>query len=267
MTKHPSHFARPWLRYLAIAACCFLVVEIAAWGYFTHREQRREHELAPTCSEGVILDLYQLLKDTHEVLVSAEVPYWLYGGTLLGAVRHRGIIPWDNDIDIAILDTTESAFLNLVPQFKKLGYHIVVENFGYRIVGVRKNGFSFNFFGKIYYWKMVCIDVFMMSRQGEKIVLANSAYEKGWSQHYFYVSELYPLKKYRFGELWAYGPHKAIPYLTRGYGKDWNTVGYRQSSHEEGDARYVRVPLVPKHRVPALPTGPLQDRLPKERVR
>lgn len=54
--------------------------------------------------------LQLMLSDINEVCLDNNIPYVMGGGSCLGAVRHRGFIPWDDDLDINMTRSGFAAF-------------------------------------------------------------------------------------------------------------------------------------------------------------
>ena len=55
--------------------------------------------------------LLVLLQEFDRVCAQLDIPYVLFAGTMLGAVRHRGFIPWDDDLDVMMLRQDYERFL------------------------------------------------------------------------------------------------------------------------------------------------------------
>ncbi len=56
----------------------------------------------PQQNATVIQMLYQLVKDVDELFSATNITYNIDGGSLLGVMRHGGIVPHDDDVDIMI---------------------------------------------------------------------------------------------------------------------------------------------------------------------
>lgn len=61
----------------------------------------------------------RIVRKVLEVCQKHEIPIWADGGTLLGAVRHKGYIPWDDDIDLFMTRENYDRLLKVAPtEFK-----------------------------------------------------------------------------------------------------------------------------------------------------
>ncbi len=59
----------------------------------------------------------ELLLEFDTLCKANQITYWLDGGTLLGAVRHGGFIPWDDDVDVCVPYDDYLKVLNLLEQY------------------------------------------------------------------------------------------------------------------------------------------------------
>ena len=95
-------------------------------GEIEHQVPDLRFEGAAPCllRPGVLARMRTLLRYTHELLAREGIAHWLTTGTLLGALRHRGFIPWDDDIDLQVPLTALPALLALRPRIEREGHHL-----------------------------------------------------------------------------------------------------------------------------------------------
>ena len=177
-----------------------------------------------------------MLKNFHNICEKHNIKYWLIAGSLIGSLRHGGFIPWDNDIDIAMLKEDFIKFKNI--GVKELPTNIFFQdpNTDYNY---NSNGFCcqarlrdensclfpsgrnpFNNNDESMWHQGFQLDIFVSSIKNNKIYVLSSQ-EKGCDKKHIFF-----LKKVKFENITSYIPNDPVnfnKYVQPGY-TDWKKL-------------------------------------------
>lgn len=71
----------------------------------------------------------KILKRIDQICREQNIRYWIMYGTLLGAIRHKGFIPWDDDIDVAMVRDDHERFIKYVREHPEECSPLVIDSY------------------------------------------------------------------------------------------------------------------------------------------
>lgn len=120
------------------------------------------------------LVMLDLLKHFDAICKEHDIKYWLSSGTCLGAVRHGGFIPWDDDLDVEML---REDYLKFEKVFKETDHYVLqtYKNDPYYVVPfakLRNKKTKITEHGQDlrYKYKGIYIDIFILEKSPHRLV-------------------------------------------------------------------------------------------------
>lgn len=172
--------------------------------------------------------LYELMAFVDIAFRKNGIKYWAMFGTLLGAERHGSIVPWDDDLDIAMLIEDREKLEKLQPLFNKYGYEFYRPTFGSDdyVMKISPRNAPISYYGA-QEPNSPFLDIIFFTKDGKDLRIAHPGVFNMCPQHHplFKVDEVEVLERKKFGLIEIDTPKYAYRHLVRFYGPDYLRVG------------------------------------------
>lgn len=166
-----------------------------------------------------INEIITLLRHFDEFCNKHDLIYWIDGGTMLGAIRDQGHIPYDNDADVGMFQNDFDKFILLKDELESEPYNYVItkEEEGFMKILSRNIAIEESD-GSII---LPCLDVIVYKRFKEIVIIGNDELRRKYPQCYHMQNHFNPLVKVHYGDLALRCPNNPLPYLERQYPNWW----------------------------------------------
>ena len=168
--------------------------------------------------------LYKIMSIVDKVCLDNNILYAVHSGTLLGVLRHNSIIPWDDDIDILVMDDDIEIFLEIIKKpLLDNGYIIRRSShlLSYNIYKIHRINETYPTF-----------DIMVFSKyKNEYITYKNLKCRLKWPNNKFDLKDIYPLQRKRFGDMYVNCFNNNEPNITSHFGIDWKTKWFISHQH------------------------------------
>lgn len=165
-----------------------------------------------------------------ELLKKYAIEFFAYGGTMLGCIRHKGFIPWDDDVDLMMMDS-ECSKITLEFQMELLyaGFQLIKSKEGYKIIDFLSGDFFIDLFTATY-----------TDTQKTGINYASEYFLNEFPGREIKLSELYPLTDYQFGFFTVPGMRDPSNYFTRCQYGDYMKCAPIKQLHDESNNKILQ---------------------------
>lgn len=203
-----------------------------------HDKTPRTEEVYEKTAPEKIDQIYELIREFSVAADEIGVDYRMVSGTALGAIRHGGIIPWDDDGDFGILEAERAKVDRAIAEgvFLKHGldvrFYPGMENYQITYIEEKRAGAV-----------VAALDLFLMKRVQScgpqdpiRIAYSSDFLTEHFPHDYFTEAEWNAVAEWHFGpkqEIRLKGPDMSSTgaYVKRAYGDDCLTCGVKTHKH------------------------------------